>query len=254
MRNPSQDLLFDGESIVITGAGSGIGRATALAFAAAGANVVASDIDRKAVARTAELAAEQGAEIASMQCDVTLMDDVHRLIDHVLARFGRLDFAFNNAGVDSPHTRVGDVDLADVERNLAINVGGVWRCMIAELAPMVAAGRGVIVNTASATALQAAPGLAAYSSTKAAVVQLSRTAAREYAEHGIRVHPLCPGPIRTPMLDHIPEPALERITGRIPLRRLGRPEEVADVVMWLCGPGAGYMTGMPVYVDGGETA
>jgi NAD(P)-dependent dehydrogenase (short-subunit alcohol dehydrogenase family) len=250
----TNDVTYNGETIVITGGGAGIGRAAALRFAQGGANVVAGDVDERAAVKTATLAQEAPGRVVAVCCDVTSTTDTQRLVNTAIEEFGRLDFAFNNAGVASAGPRVGDTDIAEVERNLAVNVVGVWKCMIAELKPMVQAGRGVIVNTASATALRAAPHLAAYASTKAAVVQISRTAAREYAEDGILVHPLCPGPVRTPMLEQLPEERIADIAAGVPLKRLGTAEEIAEVVLWLCSPAASYVNGMPLYVDGGETA
>jgi NAD(P)-dependent dehydrogenase (short-subunit alcohol dehydrogenase family) len=246
---------FAGRTVLITGAGGGIGRAAALAFAAAGADVVAGDIKDALIKETAALAAERGRGTVTAQCcDVTKADDVQQLVDTALSRSGRLDFAFNNAGVSTAGPLIGDTRIEEVERALAVNVVGVWKCMIAELAPMVEAGHGVIINTASATALRGTPRLAAYASTKAAVVQVSRSAALEYGEHGIRVHPLCPGPIDTPMLEDMPAARRAQLAAAVPLRRLGTSDEVAQVVLWLCAPGAAYVNGMPVYVDGGETA
>jgi len=237
---------------LVTGGGSGIGEATAVAFSQAGAKVMIVDIDGDAGERTAARILEQGGSAESVEVDVSDRGAVEAAVQRTVDVLGGIDFAFNNAGVGSPRRAVADVVDEELDELLRVNLKGVWNCLRAELPAMVAAGGGAIVNTSSATALQAIPGMSCYAVSKAAVLHLSQVAAAEYAGHGIRVNALCPGPIRTPMLDRMPRERLEQLAAGVPMGRLGSAEEIAQTVVWLCSDAAGYLTGVALPVDGGE--
>jgi NAD(P)-dependent dehydrogenase (short-subunit alcohol dehydrogenase family) len=239
---------------VVVGGGSGIGRATALALAADGFAVAIGDLDGERAEETANLVRTSGGAAQGSVVDVRSRGQTDALVAAAVERFGGLDVACNAAGIGAPRATVADTAPADLEAVFGVNLVGAWNCMASELPRMAAAGSGVIVNLASATALRAAPGIAAYAAAKAALVHLSRTAAVEYAAAGVRVHALCPGPIRTPMLERLPPERLEALAAGVPAGRLGEPAEVAAAVAWLCSPAATYMTGAVVPVDGGESA
>lgn len=249
---------FSGRVAVVTGGASGIGRATAMALASAGARVAVADLtggDGDAVVQDIEAG---GGEALFVATDVTVQEQIDGLFDTVLQRWGRLDCAFNNAGIAAASELLGDASDDDFDRVMDINVGGVWRCMRRELNEMMRLGNGgAIVNTASVAGLVGWRRAASYSASKHAVIGLTRSAALDYGRHGIRVNAVCPGVIDTPM----GAPAT-RSEGRVhdlmlakhPVGRFGQPEEVARAVLWLCSDAASFTTGHAMTVDGGFVA
>ena len=249
---------LDGKVALVTGAGGGIGRATALAFAREGARLVASDVEGAGGEETARLVAEAGGTAIHVACDVTRPEEVEALVQGAVDAFGRLDCAHNNAGVEGAYGRTADCDEESFDRTCAVNLKGVYLCLRAQIAHMLGReGGGAIVNTASVAGVEGAKNLPAYVASKHGVMGLTRTAALEYATRGIRVNAVCPGPIRTRMLEALMEenPRMEpAMIAAVPMRRLGKPEEIAEAVVWLCSDRASYVTGQGIVVDGGFTA
>ena len=251
---------LEGKAALITGAASGIGRATALLFAEQGARLVLADLDDPGTEETARLAGERGGEGLPVHCDVSDAGQVEAMVAAAVSAYGRLDCAFNNAGIGGTSAPLADYDQAAWDQVLAVNLTGVFLCMQSELRQMVAQGGGVIVNTASVVGVIGYPNLAAYTAAKHGVLGLTRTAAIEYARDGIRVNAVCPGWTETPMvMDQGPAPASDpgvhaAIAAMAPMRRLGAPHEIANAVAWLCSDAASFVTGHPLIVDGGVTA
>lgn len=242
---------------VITGAAAGIGRATALAFAARGARVVVADIDEQGGQQVVGAASENGGEAMFVRCDVTRDADVQALVATTLEQYGRLDFAFNNAGIEVEQSKLADGDEAVFDRIMDVNVKGVWRCMKHQIPAMLAQGGGAIVNTASVAGLGAAPKMSVYSASKHAVIGLTKSAAVEYAKKGIRVNAICPAVIDTDMFCRAAESdprKAEFAAAMHPVGRLGTADEIAAAVLYLCSPDAGFTTGVALPVDGGATA
>lgn len=242
------------KAAIVTGAASGIGRATVLAFARAGARVVAADVDADGGEATAAAARGEGADVTFVSCDVRSGAAVDALVAHAVARFGRLDCAANNAGIEGMLAPIGDCPEAAAAQVLDVNLMGVWRCLHAELPCMAAQGGGAIVNTASVAGLVGAGGLAPYVASKHGVVGLTKAAALEYAARGVRVNAICPGVIQTPMVDRLAAASpgvIEALLAVKPMGRLGTPEEVAAAIVWLCSDAASFTTGHALTVDGG---
>jgi NAD(P)-dependent dehydrogenase (short-subunit alcohol dehydrogenase family) len=243
---------------LVTGAASGIGRATALAFADAGVRaVVIADLNPSGLEETAAMVTAHGSEALAIRTDVSQPEDVERMVAETVASYGRLDCAFNNAGIEGITAPIAEITTDDWNRILAINLTGVWLCMRAELPHLLAAKGGAIVNCASVAGLVGFKGSAAYVASKHGVVGLTRAAALDYASEGVRVNAVCPGVIQTPMVDRVVQrnPAMEAaLTAMEPVGRLGRAEEVADAVVWLCSDGAGFVTGQALAIDGGFVA
>jgi NAD(P)-dependent dehydrogenase (short-subunit alcohol dehydrogenase family) len=242
---------------VITGAAAGIGRATALAFAEKGARVVVADIDQEAGSQLVEAIQTAGGEGLFVRCDVTQEEDVKALMSDTLDTFGRLDYAFNNAGIEVEQSKLADGDEAVFDRIMDVNVKGVWRCMRHQIPVMLAQGGGAIVNTASIAGLGAAPKMSIYSASKHAVIGLTRSAAVEYAKKGIRVNAVCPAVIDTDMFRRAAESdprKAEYAAAMHPIGRLGKADEIAAAVLYLCSEGAGFTTGVALPLDGGATA
>jgi NAD(P)-dependent dehydrogenase (short-subunit alcohol dehydrogenase family) len=252
--------LLEGKVALITGAGSGIGRETSLLFGEEGARLVLADVDESANEATASLAADRGGQACAVRCDVTQSDQVAALVGFAVERFGRLDCAFNNAGIGGASASVADYEERAWDQVLAVNLTGVFLCMQSELRQMLAQGAGAIVNTASVVGVMGYPRLAAYNAAKHGVIGLTRTAAIEYATHGIRVNAVCPGWTETPMvMDDGPSPGSDpevyaAIASLAPMKRLGMPIEIARAVAWLCSDAASFVTGHPLVVDGGVSA
>ncbi len=243
---------------LVTGSASGIGRATALTFARAGAKLIIADRDADGGQQTAHIITENGGQATFVQVDVSSAQEVEALISTAVRAYGRLDCAHNNAGVGSrPRAPLHECTEETWDRVLGINLKAVWLCMKYEVIQMLKQGSGAIVNTASIMGLVGSwSGTAAYNASKHGVVGLTKTAALEYVRAGIRVNAVCPGYIRTPILaDALSNPDMEaQIVGRHPVGRLGRPEEIAEAVVWLCSDAASFVTGHTMTVDGGYVA
>ncbi len=253
MNNP---LDFSGKVALVTGAASGMGLATARAFAQAGASVVLADFKEDAVKAAAEELAAAGHKALAVRCDVSDDAQVAALVGRAVAAFGRLDAAFNNAGVMARIVPTADSTREDWDRVIGVNLRGVWSCMKHELRQMERQGSGAIVNNASVGALTGNPGIGSYIASKHGVVGLTRTDALEYVKRGIRVNAVNPGLIDTPIARDVvagDERAYAEIATQVPIGRAGRPEEIASAVLWLCSPGASYVVGHALTVDGGMT-
>ena len=253
MKNP---LDFTGKVALVTGAASGMGLATAQAFAEAGAAVVLADFREDAIRKEADRLAGSGRKAIAIRCDVA--DDMHvkGLVEQTVSAFGRLDAAFNNAGVMARIAPTAESTSEEWDRVIGINLRGVWSCMKYELRQMERQGSGAIVNNASVGALTGNPGIGSYIASKHGVVGLTRTAALEYIKHGININAVNPGLIDTQIARDVvsgDEKAYEAIAKNVPIARAGRPEEIASVVLWLCSPGASYVVGHALTVDGGMT-
>ncbi|SDU07784.1 SDR family oxidoreductase [Halopseudomonas salegens] len=247
---------FKGKVALVTGGAAGIGLATVEAFAAAGATVVVSDIDRTLGEALASRLQAEGHSASFIACDVTNADEVKALIEQIRAAHGRLDCAFNNAGIEIEQDKLADGNEAVFDRIMDVNVKGVWHCMRHEIPLMLEQGGGAIVNTASVAALGAAPKMSIYSASKHAVLGLTRSAAVEYGKKGVRINAVCPAVIDTEMFRRAVEiepRKAEFAAGMHPVGRVGQAEEVAAAVLYLCSANAGFTTGIALPVDGGAT-
>jgi NAD(P)-dependent dehydrogenase (short-subunit alcohol dehydrogenase family) len=243
-----------GKVALVTGAGSGIGRATALAFARQGAAVAVADVDDAGGEQTVAQIGQAGGAAIFLHADVSREADVAAMIGQVVASYGRLDYAHNNAGIGGRGGPLAEADEGDWDRVLAVNLKGVWLCMKHEIRQMLAQGGGAIVNTASVAGLIGAEGLGVYAASKHGVVGLTKTGALEYARAGIRVNAVCPGFIATPMVERFTggDPhANARLARANPQGRIGAPEEVAAAVVWLCSDAASLINGHALAIDGG---
>ncbi len=248
---------MQGRVAIVTGASAGIGHAAALAFGREGASVVVADIDRERGEETAVEIEGLGSEAIFARTDVSSADDVVALVDRAVERFGRLDYAFNNAGVEGAPAPTAECTLDNWSRTIAINLTGVFLCMREEIPRMLATGGGAIVNNSSVAGLVGFATIPAYTASKHGVVGLTKTAAIEYATQGIRVNAVCPGVIETEMITrftHGDPDAAAQLVQTEPIGRLGTPEEIADAVIWLCSDRASFVTGHALAVDGGFIA
>ncbi len=250
--NPAYD--FHGQVALVTGASSGIGFASAQAFAQAGAAVVLADINEDAVRGAAEQLASRGARAMAVKCDVSDEAQAAAMVARAVETFGRVDMAFNCAGILGPMCDATEEQGAAVDDVIAVNLRGVWACMKHELVQMRKQGGGAIVNCSSLGGLVGLPGRAAYHASKHGVIGLTKCAALDNATRGIRVNAVCPGVVETPMARSIDADAVEAFVRSQPIGRIGRAEEIAAAVLWLCSPAASFVLGIALPVDGGFVA
>lgn len=236
--------------VLVTGGGSGIGAAIVKAFAAAGAKVAVADINDGAAQTSVEAVRSAGGRAEAFHVDVGDEHSVAALIDAVVSKFGRLDVAINNAGIEANTVPLAELDSDNFRKVSAVNLASVFYCMKAEIRTMQKAGGGVIVNTASISGLIGGFNLSAYTATKHGVVGMTKAAAMEYATSNIRINALCPGLVDTPFIGALPPPVIDRLIFGIPMGRPGQPAEMAAAVLWLCSEGASYVTGHTMVVDG----
>lgn len=246
---------LDGKAALVTGAGSGIGRATALACAREGAKIIVADIGVEGGEATVSMIKNAGGEATFVPVNVTQAAEVEAMVAAAVSTYGRIDCAHNNAGIEGVFATTADYPEEDWDRVMAVNLKGVWLCMKYEIPQMVQQSGGAIVNTASLAGLVGAKRMPAYVASKHGVAGLTKTAALEYAKSGIRINAVCPGIIHTSMVDRMflsRQPDLEdRLAAVEPMGRLGKPEEVAEAVVWLCSDAASFVTGHTMTVDGG---
>jgi NAD(P)-dependent dehydrogenase (short-subunit alcohol dehydrogenase family) len=250
-------MKFSGQVAVVTGAAAGIGRATAQAFAAEGLKVVVSDVDVGGGESTVGLIREAGGEATFVRCDVSKEADVQALMTSVVLTYGRLDYAFNNAGIEIEKGKLNEGTEAEFDAIMGVNVKGVWLCMKYQLPLLLAQGGGAIVNTASVAGLGAAPKMSIYSASKHAVIGLTKSAAIEFAKKKIRVNAICPAVIDTDMFRRAYEADPKKgefVAGMHPVGRIGKVEEVSAAVLYLCCDAAAFTTGQALAIDGGLTA
>ncbi|MEH2036541.1 SDR family oxidoreductase [Nostoc sp.] len=247
---------YTGKVAFVTGAANGIGRATALAFAREGANVVVADISEQGNQETARTIEELGGRALAVRCDVTRAEDVKAALDKAVEAFGRLDIAFNNAGSEQAITAMADLTEEEWDRIVGINLRSVFLCMKYEIPLMLKQGSGAIVNTSSGAGVKGFKGQAAYVAAKHGVVGLTKAAALDYASQNIRINAVCPGIIDTPMMDRFsggtPE-GREQVISQEPIGRMGQPEEIANAVVWLCSDASSFAIGHALVIDGGQT-
>lgn len=254
----AQDMnkRFEGKVAFVTGAGSGIGRAAALAFAREGANVVVADISDKGNQETARMVEELGARSLAVRCNVTQAGDIQAALDKTIDAFGRLDFAFNNAGIEYAIKPAADVDEEEWKRIIDIDLSGIFLCMKYEIPLILKQGGGAIVNTSSGAGVRGFKGGAAYCAAKHGIIGLTRAAALDYAASNIRINAVCPGIINTPMMDRFSGGTSEgrlKVIAQEPVGRMGTPEEIGAAVIWLCSDAAAFVIGHALVVDGGQT-
>jgi NAD(P)-dependent dehydrogenase (short-subunit alcohol dehydrogenase family) len=249
------EATFKNKVAIVTGGSSGIGKATALAFAKKGAKVVI--VDWKENNETLNLIKASGGEAIFIKCDVSKTTDVKAMAEKTIEAFGRLDYAFNNAGIEGIAASTQDCTEENWDKTIGVNLKGIWLCMKYEIPEILKQGKGVIINCASVAGLVGFAGLPAYVASKHGVVGLTKTAALECAKLGIRVNAVCPGVIQTPMIDRLTgktKEAVEQFTGLEPVGRFGQPEEIANAVVWMCSDEASFITGHAMAVDGGFVA
>jgi len=253
----NKDKAFAGRVAFITGGASGIGRATALAFARVGASVAVADVSEKGNQETARLIEEESGRALAVKCDVSRSDDVQTALNNTIGAFGRLDFAFNNAGIEPKNPApTADYEEEEWNRIIDIDLRGVFLCMKHEIPLMLKQGGGAIVNTSSGAGIIGIKGSPAYTAAKHGVIGLTRAAALDYAGQNIRVNAICPGYIATPMMDRFTGGTPEgraKVISEEPIGRMGRPEEIANAVLWLCSDAASFVVGHALVVDGGQT-
>lgn len=249
--NPTYD--FTGQVAFVTGASQGMGLATAKAFAQSGAKTVLTDIDESAVENAAEAIRKDGGEALGLVCDVSDEAQVEAAVRRTVEEYGRLDMAYNNAGIQVAPSDPADQDAADYERLMGVNLRGVWASMKHELAQMREQGSGAIVNCSSIGGLVGNPELGAYHASKHGVLGLTKSAAIDYAPRGIRINAICPGTVETPMVSGMDREFIDEVMRNQIIGRLGQPEEIAAAVLWLCSPGASFVIGVALPVDGGYT-
>ncbi len=261
----THDRRFEDRTVLITGAASGFGALAAQRFAAEGAKLALCDIQPDALEGVADRLRKSGTEVETGEVDVSRETDLAKFIDATLARFDRLDIAVNNAGIGQAMMPITDMPVEDYDRVMAINARSVFLGMKHQLPPMLDAGRGAILNVASAAGLVGAGMLAAYAASKHAVVGLTRAAADEVARNNIRINALCPSFAETPLFNDMADQmaarrgesrlqAYDRISARVPMRRVADPDEVVQAMLWICAPENSFMTGQAISIDGGLTA
>ena len=252
----NQNGSYAGKVAFVTGAGSGIGRATALAFAREGASVVVSDISEQGNQETVRMIEELDERALAVRCDVTRTGDVKAALDRTVETFGRLDVAFNNAGVEQEEAATAQLAEEVWDRVIDIDLRGVFLCMKHEIPLMLEQGGGAIVNTSSGAGVKGFPMGAAYVAAKHGVIGLTRSAALDYAQANIRINAVCPGIIETQMMDRVtgdtPE-GRQQVISQEPIGWMGKPEEIAEAVLWLCSEAASFVVGHAMVVDGGQT-
>jgi NAD(P)-dependent dehydrogenase (short-subunit alcohol dehydrogenase family) len=251
-----QHRRFGDKVALVTGAGGGIGRATARAFAREGASVVVADIDEGANRETARLIEEDGGLVIAVRCDVTSNLDVKAALHAAVDTFGGLDVAFNNAGIEQSTMPAADITEQDWDRVLAVNLRGVYLCMKHEIPLLLQRGGGAIVNTSSGAGIKGFAGGAAYGAAKFGIIGATKCAALDYASTGIRINAICPGIIDTGMIERVfgsTNVGHQAILDQEPIGRMGRPDEIAAAVLWLSSPHASFVTGHAMVVDGAQT-
>ena len=245
-----------GKVAFVTGAASGIGRATAIAFARGGANVVTADVAAEANAATARFVEQEGVRGLAVDCDVTRGESVAEALGSAVETFGRIDIAFNNAGIEQPHSPVAEVSEQEWNRIIGVGLSGVFRCLKHEIPLMLEHGGGAIVNTSSGAGVKGFRDQAAYAAAKHGVIGLTKSAALDYAAAGIRINAICPGIVDTAMMGRFtggrPE-GRNSVIAQEPIGRMGTPEEIAAAALWLCSDSASFATGHALVVDGGQT-
>ena len=246
---------FKNKVAIVTGGSFGIGRATALAFAKKGAKGVV--VDWKENIETIDLIKKSGGEALFIKCDVSKSTDVKAMVEKTIATFGRLDYAFNNAGIEGESAPTQDCSEENWDKTIGVNLKGIWLCMKNEIPEMLKQSKGVIINCSSVAGLVGFAGLPAYVASKHGVIGVTKTAALEYAKDGIRVNAVCPGVIKTAMIDRLTgekEEVEKKFIGLEPMARMGKPEEIANTVVWMCSDEASFVTGHAMAVDGGFVA